>query len=72
MVGDPAVACRRYQFVAGPESMTFNACAQHQPELERAWTMSDLFFQPRESYTIEPIAADDEIECDYCRGEHGP
>jgi hypothetical protein len=66
-----AIAARRMQFVAGPQSHVFHACATHQGDLLRPWYANDLFFAvPR--WPVEAVNPDDEIGCDSCRGEDGP
>lgn len=62
---------RRYQFVSGPHLDLVRVCDVHRGELDRAWTRSDLFYQV-EGEGIEAIDPDENLECEVCRGEHGP
>lgn len=57
------------QFQSGPNEHRFYACERHVPQL-LAGDMQ-LFFG-RNYDVSEPVDADDEIECDWCRGEDGP
>lgn len=65
-----AVASRLFQFCAGPETHRFYACQGHAARLATD-SPSSVFLL----LVGQPIRAedeDDDIDCDYCRGEDGP
>lgn len=62
----PAIASRRFQFCAGPESTVFYACEEHAHRLSESRNPPICFL----TITSEPVVAhdaDDELCCDYCR-----
>jgi hypothetical protein len=61
-----AIAKRRFQFVAGPESHEFYACSDCHADLDKPWVMNELFYAS-DRWPIEPVDPDDEERCDMCR-----
>lgn len=64
-----ATRSRVLQFSAGPNEHRFYACERHEPDLLDG--NMPLFFG-RSWDVSEPVAAEEEIKCDWCRGEDGP
>lgn len=61
-----AVASRVMQFRAGPNEYRFHACVRHLPYLRDGKAGDGLFFATVDQ-PVEPVNADEEIECDLCR-----
>lgn len=64
-----ATRSRVLQFRAGPNEHRFYACDRHTPNLLKGDV--DLFFG-RSWDVSQAENPEDEIECDWCRGEDGP
>jgi len=59
-----AIASRRMQFCAGPETHTFYACEEHTPDLEKGDVSCFLILR---NEPVVPVSVDDDIDCDLCR-----
>ena len=66
---DVATCSRTFQFESGPQTHTFHACEKHRSSLLTDPPM--CFLELRKEPVVE-VDPEDEIECYYCRGEHGP
>lgn len=67
------IVSRLFQFIAGPQRQRFYACERHAPLLDSEPPSSAFMCLEHEHDQHREIHdQDDQLNCDYCRGENGP